>query len=59
MFARGQWTELLILSREWPSDDGECSPEKRAERAQMLVLMGEVSAGRQALQQSQQGRRLL
>ena len=25
------------------------SPEKRAERAQMLVLMGEVSAGRQAL----------
>ena len=58
-FARGTWTELLISSRECSEAAREesiirrrtqtDSLEKRAERAQMLILMGEVSAGRHAL----------
>ena len=59
MFAMGQWTQLLILSRESSEDARKVamrrrrtqvdSLEKRSERAQILVLMGEVSAGRRAL----------
>ena len=58
-FARGSWTELLISSRECSEAARKGSIrrrrtqtdslEKRAERAQMLILMGEVSAGRHAL----------
>ena len=58
-FARGSWTELLISSRECSEAARKGSIrrrrtqtdslEKRSERAQMLILMGEVSAGRRAL----------
>ena len=59
LFARGSWTELLNVSRDHAEAARMGSvrrrrmqvdtPQKRAERAQMLVLMGEVSAGRHAL----------
>ena len=56
-FARGQWSELLresikgsktvaFLRDRRPADDQAA----RAERAQALVMMGEISSGRQALE---------
>ena len=59
LFSRGSWTELLIQSRDHAEAARTGSirrrrshvdtQQRRAERAQTLVLMGEVSAGRQAL----------
>ena len=58
-FAQGSWTELLISSRECSEAARKGSVrrrrtqtdslEKRAEKAQMLILMEKVSAGRHAL----------
>ena len=59
LFSTGSWTELLIQSRVHAEAARTGSirrrrshvdtQQRRAERAQTLVLMGEVSAGRQAL----------
>ena len=59
-FSRGEWDQLLFQSEEWGA--AACkgfqrrrraqtdTPERRAETAESLVLMGEVSAGRHALE---------
>ena len=59
LFSRGSWTELLIQSRDHAEAARTGSirrrrshvdtQQRRAGRAQTLVLIGEVSAGRQAL----------
>ena len=46
MFAMGQWVARKVATRRRRTHVD--SPDKRAEWAHMLVLMGEVSAGRQA-----------
>ena len=62
MFARGEWIELLMASalcdeeasvasrRRQRRHGGQQDVERRATRAQMLVHMGEISAGRHALE---------
>ena len=62
MFARGEWNELLTASalcdeeasvasrRRQRRHGGQQDVEGRATRAQMLVQMGEISAGRHALE---------
>ena len=60
VFARGEWMQLLLASRECCEKALSASirrrrtqqdtPERRAERAQTMVLMGEVSAERRALE---------
>ena len=60
LFARGEWMQLLLASRECCEKALSASirrrrtqqdtPERRAERAQTMVLMGEVSAGRRVLE---------
>ena len=60
LFARGEWMQLLLPSRECCEKALSASirrrrtqqdtPERRAERAQTMVLMGEVSAGRRVLE---------
>ena len=60
LFARGEWMQLLLPSREccekalsasiWRRRTQQDTPERRAERAQTMVLMGELSAGRRVLE---------
>ena len=60
LFARGEWEQLLLQSEECGAAASKAlqrkrrtqtdTPERRADRAQSLVLMGEVSAGRHALE---------
>ena len=60
MFARGEWNQLLLASRECCEKALSASIrrqrtqqdtlERWAERAQTMVLMGEVSAGRRVLE---------
>ena len=59
-FSRGEWDQLLFHSEEWGV--AACkgvqwrrraqtdTPERRADRVESLILMGEVSAGRHALE---------
>ena len=59
-FSPGEWDQLLFQSEEWGAAASKGfqrrrraqtdTPERRAERAESLVLMGEVSAGRHALE---------
>ena len=59
-FSRGEWDQLLFQSEEWGAAASKGfqrrrraqtdTPERQAERAESLVLMGEVSAGRHALE---------
>ena len=59
LFSRGLWTDLLIQSRDHAEAartgsirrrrSHEDTQQRRAEKAQTLVLMGEVSAGKHAL----------
>ena len=60
MFARGEWMQLLSASRDCGEKalsasirrrrTQQDSRERRAERAQTMVMMGEVSAGRRVLE---------
>ena len=60
LFSRGEWEQLLLQSEECVAVASKAfqrkrrtqtdTPERRADRAQFLVMMGEVSAGRQALE---------
>ena len=61
MFARGEWTRLLLASRDCCEKALSASIrrrrtqhdslERRAERAQKMVMMGEVSEVRHWLQE--------
>ena len=60
LFSRGEWEQLLLQSEECVAVASKAfqrkrrtqidTPERRADRAESLVMMGEVSAGRHALE---------
>ena len=60
LFPRGEWEQLMLQSEECVAVVSKAfqrkrrtqidTPERRADRAESLVMMGEVSAGRHALE---------